>query len=173
MVDFAALRSDTTALLGAPVTAAGVFVIDIGRVAPAAGGTAGALAADAATSMLGIADPITDGLAAGAASGAARHAVYEGAASAAGVTPVMVLAVTDADIVLLDWHGDVRSGTGPTEVFARFARDAATVTSTRSGPTRHIVLTQGEVTARVQCTLGLLSPGKSEIHAVLAELGID
>jgi hypothetical protein len=173
MVDYPALRSDTTALLGSQVTAAGVFVIDIGRLAPTAGGLAGAVAADAATSLLGVDDPIVDGFAAGAAHGAAQHAVYAGAAAASGVTPVMVLAVTDAEIVLLDWHGDVRSGTGPTQVFARFDRDAATVTSTRSGPTRHIVITQDEVTAHVQCTVGLLSAGKAEMHAVLAALGVD
>ena len=173
MVDFAALRTDSSALLGAPVTAAGVFVIDIGRAAPLAGGLAGAVAADAATSLLGVGDPLLDGAASGAAYAAGRHAVYQGAAEAAGVTPVMVLAVTDDDIALLDWHGDIRSGTGPTTVLARFSRASATVTSTTSGPTHHLVLEQDGVTAHVQCTLGLLSPGKAETHAVLAALGVD
>ena len=172
MVDFSALRADSAAVLGAPVSAAGLFVIDIGRVAPTAGAIAGAVAADAATSLLGVADPITDGLAAGAGAAAGRHAVYQGAADAAGVTPVMVLAVTADEIVLLDWHGNVRSGTGPTQVLARFSRSIAAVASTRSGPTHHIVITQDGVTANVECTLGLLSPGKAEMHAVLDALGV-
>ena len=173
MVDFSALRTDSTAVAGAPVTAAGLFVIDIGQAAPIAASIAGAAAADAATSLLGVADPLTDGLAAGAGAAAGRHAVYQGSADAAGVTPVMVLAVTTDEIVLLDWEGNVRSGTGPTQVLARFSRSVATVSSTRSGPTRHIVITQDGVTAHVQCTLGLLSSGKAEMHEVLEALGVD
>jgi hypothetical protein len=85
----------------------------------------------------------------------------------------MVLAVTADEIVLMDWQGNVRSGTGPTTVFARFPRATATVTSTRSGPEWRIVLSQGDVEARIQCNLGLLAPGKTEQHAVLAALGVE
>jgi hypothetical protein len=173
MVDYAALRSDSARLLGSPVSAAGLVVLDVGRLAPAAGGIAGGLAAEAATTVLGAGDPLTDGLAAGAGHAAGQHAVYQGAAHDAGVTPVMVLAVGETTVALLDWTGDVRSGRGPTTVFARFDRDRAAVTSTRSGPTRHLVLDQDGVQARVQCTLGLLSAGKTEMRALLDALGVD
>ena len=173
MVDYAALRADSAHLLDAPVTAAGLVVLDVGRLAPASGGMAGGLAAESAVSVLGVGDPITDGLAAGAGHAAGQHAVYQSAADAAGVTPVMVLAVTEHELALLDWRGDVRSGTGPTLVLARFARDRATVSSTKSGPTRHLVLAQDGVEARVQCTLGLLSAGKAEMHGLLDALGVD
>jgi hypothetical protein len=173
MVDYAALRADTAALVGEPVTAAALFVIDIGWAAPLAGGVAGSVAADAAADALGVGNPLVDGLAAGAGLAAGRHAVYQGSADAAGLTPVMVLATTADEIVLLDWHGDVRSGSGPTTVFARFSRAGAAVTSSRSGTTHHVELVQDGVTAKVQCTLGLLSPGKAETRQVLDELGAD
>jgi hypothetical protein len=171
MVDYAALRTDSAALIGKPVTAAALFVIDIGWAAPLAGGMAGSVAADAATDALGIGNPLVDGLAAGAGLAAGRHAVYQGSADAAGLTPVMVLATTSDEFVLMDWDGNVRSGTGPTTVFARFSRADAAVTSTRSGTTHHVELAQDGVTAKIQCTLGLLSPGKAETHQVLTELG--
>ena len=85
----------------------------------------------------------------------------------------MVLAVTADEVVLMDWTGNVRSGSGPTRVFARFSRSAATITSRKSGPTRHVELVQDGVEAKVQCTLGLLAPGKREMRQVLGLLGAE
>jgi len=172
MVDHTALRADSARLLGAEVLAAGLFVIDIGRLGPTAAGVAGAAGAEAVSSVL-VDSALVDGLASGAGYVAGRHAAYRGAADREGVTPVMVLAVTAGEVALMDWSGNVRSGTGPTKVFARFSRSAASITSRRSGPTRHIELTQDGVQARVQCTLGLLAPGKREMREVLALLGAD
>lgn len=171
MVDYTAVQQSSATLLGVPVTAAGLFVIDIGRIKPTAGGVAGAVAADAGLSAFGFDDPITQGLAAGAGFGAGQHAVYQASADAAGLTPVMVLAITADEYVLMDWNGNLRSGTGPTKVFARFSRAAAKVTASKSGVTHRVVLTQDDVEAKIQCNLGLLAPGKKELRAVLAELG--
>jgi hypothetical protein len=173
MVDYPALRKDSADLLGTEVTAAGLFVIDIGWVKPAAGGLAGALAGDVAATAIGLDGGLAEGLTEGAAHVAGKHAVYQGAADAAGITPVMVLAVTSDEFVLMDWLGNVRSGTGPTTVFARFPRATSSVTSTQSGPTRRIVLTEGDVEARIQCTLGLFAPGKAEMRQVLVALGTE
>jgi len=170
MVDYAALTDTSAKVLGVPVTAAGLFVIDIGRIKPTAGGVAGAVAADAGLSAFGFDDPITQGLAAGAGFGAGQHAVYQASADAAGLTPVMVLAITADEYALLDWNGNLRSGSGPTKVFARFSRTLATATSSKSGVTHRVVLTQDDVEAKIQCNLGLLAPGKKELRAVLAEL---
>jgi len=173
MVDYVALRNDSSALLGTPVVCAALFVIDIGFIKPAAGGMAGAMGGEAAMGLLGVDNTLIDGLAGGAGYVAGQHAVYQGAADAAGVTPVMVLAVTDAEIVLMDWDGNVRWGTGPTKVFARFPRATSTVTSTKSGPTRHVVLTESDVEAKIRCNLGLLASGKKEMRAVLAAIGVE
>ena len=173
MVDYAALTESSARVLGVPVTAAGLFVIDIGRIKPTAGGIAGAVAADAGLSAFGIDDPITQGLAAGAGFGVGQHAVYQASAENAGVTPVMVLAVTADEYVLMDWNGNLRSGSGPTKVFARFSRTLATATSSKSGVTHRVVLIQEDVEAKIQCNLGLLAPGKKELRAVLAELGVN
>ncbi len=173
MVDYPALRSDSAALLSTDVTAAGLFVIDIGWVAPAAGGVTGAVAGDVAATALGLDGGLADGLAQGAGYVAGQHAVYQGAADAAGVTPVMVLAVTPIEFVLMGWQGNIRSGSGPATVFARFPRATSTVTSTKSGPTRHIVLTEGSVEAKIRCNLGLFAPGKKEMREVLSALGVD
>ena len=173
MVDFAALRPDSSSLLGLPVSAASLFVIDIGFLKPLAGGMAGAIGGEVASGMLGVDDSLLGGLASGAGYVAGQHAVYQGAADAAGVTPVMVLAVTETEFVLMDWNGNVRSGSGPTKVFARFPRSTSTVTSTKSGPNRHIVLTESNVEAKIRCNLGLLSPGKTETREVLAALGVE
>jgi len=172
MIDYDALRTDSAALIGSPVTAAGLFVIDIGFIAPTAGGVAGAVAGSTAASVL-IDNPLADGLAAGIGFDVARHAAYQGAADAAGVTPVMVLAVTAHEIVLMDWDGNVRAGSGPTRVFARFSRADATVTSSKTGTTHHVEIGQDGVTAKIQVTLGLLSPGKDATRQVLTELGAD
>ena len=62
MVDYVALRNDSSSLLGTPVTAAGLFVIDIGVVKPMAGGVAGAMAGDAALEALGVDSALASGL---------------------------------------------------------------------------------------------------------------
>ena len=171
MVDNAALRKDSEALLGSPVQAAALFVIDIGRLAPTVGGITGAVVADSVTELI-TDNLLADGLAQGVGYVAGRHAVYASAAGAAGLTPVMILAVTDEFFSLLDWNGNVRSGTGPTMVFARFERANVQVSASKSGPTHHITLTQGDVSIKVQCNLGLLAPGKKEMRDVLAALGV-
>ena len=173
MVDYVALRNDSSSLLGTPVTAAGLFVIDIGVVKPMAGGVAGAVAGDAALGALGVDSALASGLVEGVGFVGAKHAVYQGSADAAGVTPVMVLAVTADEIVLMDWKGNVRSGTGPTTVFARFPRATSTITSTKTGPTRRIVLAESDIEAKIQCNIGWLAPGKKEMRAVLAALGVE
>lgn len=172
MVDFAALRSDSSTLLGQPVQAAALVVLDIGRVAPTAGGVAGAVAGDAASSLVGLDNTLVDGLATGVGFVGGKHAVYQGAADASGLTPVMVLAVTNDEYVLMNWDGNVRWGTGPSTVFARFLKSEATVTDTTSGPTHHLVLRQGDVEIKVQCNAALFSPGKKETRELLSALGV-
>ena len=84
----------------------------------------------------------------------------------------MVLAVTNDEYVLMDWNGNVRWGTGPNTVFARFQKSEATVTDTVSGPTHHLALKQGDVEIKVQCTRGLFASGKKEMRELLAALGV-
>lgn len=170
MVDFPALRAGSAALLGAPVEAAGLFVLDIGRVVPTVAMMGGAAVVDAVTDLV-TEDPLTAGIARGVGGVTGKHAAYAAAASTAGLTPVMVLAVTADEVALLDWSGNVRSGTGPTRVFARFPRATGIVEASASGVTRHITLRDGGSQVRVQCTLGLLSPGKSEMRRILGLLG--
>lgn len=166
MTTAAELRHAASSFLDTPVTAAGVFAADVSVLKRAAGGAAAALAADA----VGIGDtPLADGL---AASAGMRMAQAAGAA-AEGLSAVMLVAVTPAEIVLMDWHGTAASGTGPTTVLALFARARTQISETKFGATRKVTLVGPDRTATISGTLGLLSSGREGKHDVLRALGLE
>ena len=160
------LRAAAAAFLGVDVQAAGIFAAEVSIWKRAAGGAAASTAAD----TLGLGgSPMVDGVAAAAG----MRIAQEAGAAAEGLSAVMLVAVTSDAIVLMDWHGNSASGTGPTKVLATFARAVTLVSFTRMGATHKVTLTSPERAATISGSLGLLSSGKEGKRDVLAALGAE
>lgn len=162
----AELREAAGTFLGKPVAAAGVFAAEVSLLKRAAGGAAASTAAD----TLGLAD---SPLAGGMAAAAGMRMAQEAGAAAEGLSAVMLVAVTDDAVVLMDWHGTSASGTGPTKVLASFARPDTRISSSRMGATRKVTLANSDREATISGSLGLLSSGKQGKHDVLRALGVE
>lgn len=165
MTSAAELREIAATSLGVPVAAAGVFAADVSLLTRAAGGAAAAQAADA----LGLG---TSAAADGVAAAAGMQMAQEAGARAEGLTGVMLVAVTQRDIVLMDWQGNSAAGSGTTRVLASFPREGTRVEESKLGATRKVTLTGPDRTVTISGGMGLLSSGKQGKRDVLEALGL-
>ena len=160
------LREMAASQLHVPVEAAGVFAADVSILARAAGGAAASAAADA----LGVGDaPLADGVAAAAG----MRMAQEAGARAEGLSGVMLVAVTQTHVALLEWKGNSAAGTTTGVVLARFARQSTRIEGSHMGATCKVSLTDAHRTAKISGGVGFLSSGKQGKRAVLAALGLD
>ena len=99
-----------------------------------------------------------------------RHQAYKNEAMKQGLTPVMVCAVTKRKIYLLDWTGNVRSGSGPSKVLLEFDRSSAVVNVRNELTVKDITISDGGCSVRAQINFGLLSPNKPMNRKLVNEL---
>lgn len=179
------LRDAGTAFLDEPVLAAGIFSAGSAIAASIIGSMGGLTVAEIATeqakevgidtaadTVLGEAGgAVVGGLASGAAAVAGMHAAREVAAAKEGLTPALIVMVTETRYVIGDWQGNTASGTGPTRILAEFARDRTTLTYGMLGVNRFVTFDDGTKSVKISGALGLLSSGKEGKRAVLQALG--
>lgn len=179
------LRAAGSTFLGEPVIAAGIFSAGSAIAASIVGSMGGITVAEIATEQakeVGIdtaADTVlgetggavVGGLASGAAAVAGMHAAREVAAAKEGLTPVLIVMVTETRYAIGDWQGNAASGTGPTRILAEFVRDRTTLTYDKLGANRFVTFDDGTKSVRISGALGLLSSGKEGKRAVLQALG--
>lgn len=179
------LRDAGTAFLHEPVVAAGIFSAGSAIAASIIGSMGGVTVAEIATEQakeVGVesvvdtvagetAGAVVDGLVSGASAYAGMHAAREVAAAKEGLTPVLIVMVTETRYVIGDWQGNAASGTGPTRILAEFARDRTTLTYDKLGANRFVTFDDGTKSVKISGALGLLSSGKEGKRAVLQALG--
>lgn len=179
------LRDAGTAFLHEPVAAAGIFSAGSAIAASIIGSMGGVTVAEIATEQakeVGVesvvdtvagetAGAVVDGLVSGASAYAGMHAAREVAAAKEGLTPVLIVMVTETRYVIGDWQGNAASGTGPTRILAEFARDRTTLTYDKLGANRFVTFDDGTKSVKISGALGLLSSGKEGKRAVLQALG--
>lgn len=185
MTSAAQLRSALSAFVDEEVLAAGIFsagsAIAASIVGAAGGATLGDIAAEAAKeeiaesavdSLAGEATgAVVGGMASSVAAVAGMHAAREVAASAEGLTPVLIVGVTPTRYVIGDWQGNAASGTGPSRLLAEFVRDRTSLTFDKLGANRFVTFDDGVTSVRISGALGLLSSGKEGKRQVLEALG--
>jgi hypothetical protein len=185
MTSAADLRAAMAAYLDEDVAAAGIFSAGsaiAASIAGAAGGaTLGEIAGEAVKEEIGesavdavageVAGTVASGMAMGASALAGMHAAREVAASAEGLTPVLIVGVTATRYVIGDWQGNAASGSGPTRILAEFDRDRTSLTFDKLGANRFVTLDDGVKSVRISGALGLLSSGKEGKRQVLEALG--
>ncbi|MFM1964756.1 MAG: hypothetical protein RL134_481 [Actinomycetota bacterium] len=185
MTSAAQLREAGTAFLDEPVLAAGIFSAGsaiAASIAGAAGGaTVGGIAAEVAkeefteSAVESVAGEVAGAVAGGALTGATAyagmHAAREVAAAAEGLTPVLIVMVTERRYVIGDWQGNAASGTGPTRVLAEFDRARTSLSFDTLGVNRFVTFDDGAKSVKVSGALGMLSSGKEGKRAVLEALG--
>jgi len=179
------LREAGTAFLDEPAIAAGIFSAGSAIAASIAGSMGGITVAEiaseqakeigidtAADTVLGeTAGAVVAGVASGAAAVAGMHAAREMAAAAEGLTPVLIVMVTQTRYVIGDWQGNAASGTGPTRILAEFDRGRTSLSFDKVGANRFVTFDDGAKSVRISGALGLLSSGKEGKRAVLQALG--
>ena len=179
------LRAAGSAFLGEPVLAAGIFSAGSAMAASIAGAAGGAAVGELVTeqaqeigveaaveSVAGeVAGSIVEGLATGASAVAGIHAAREVAAAAEGLTPVLIVMVTERRYVIGDWQGNAVSGAGPTRILAEFDRARTSLTFDKVGVNRFVTFDDGTRSVQISGGLGLLSSGKEGKRAVLQALG--
>jgi hypothetical protein len=171
------LRDLCAAFLGAEVEAAGIFSAGSAIGASIMGAVGGATIAEVATHQTEefvtdqIVGEVAGGLISGASAAAGMHVAREAAASAEGLTPVLLVALTSDRIVLMDWHGNSASGTGPTRELVSFPRSTTQLTFGRIGANRKVTFDDGVKTSSITGALGWLSSGKEGKRDVLRGLG--
>lgn len=167
--------------LGVPVRAAGNFSAGSAIAASIAGAVGGSTVGDIVVhqaeealteqAVESIAGDVAGGLVTGAATVAGMHAAREVAASAEGLTPVLLVAVTDDRCVIMDWDGDAGSGDGPHRILYSFLLADATLEFDRIGVNRKVTISDASASVSFTGALGLLSSGKEGKHDVLHLLG--
>lgn len=168
-------------VLGKNVLAAGIFSPKSMIAAGVAGAVGGATAAEIVTHQVtegiveevadSIAGPIAGGAASAAGAYAGIHAAKEVAAAAEGLTPVILVAITDDEFVIMDWHGNSASGTGPTRRLVAFNKEKTTLEFGKIGANRTVTFNDGTKRVAISGALGLLSSGKASKRKVLQILG--
>ena len=118
-----------------------------------------------------VAGNVASGMVMGASALAGMHAAREVAASAEGLTPVLIVGVTATRYVIGDWQGNAASGSGPTRILAEFDRDRTSLTFDKLGANRFVTFDDGVKSVRISGALGLLSSGKEGKRQVLEALG--
>lgn len=169
------------AFLGVPVRHAGIFSAGSAITASIAGAAGGATAGeiivhgveegaidDAVSSTLGDA---AGGIVAGASAVAGARAAREAAAAAEGMTPAILVALTDSSCVIMDWNGDAGSGTGPTRVIHSLVLADTDLEFGKIGVNRKVTMSDGDTIVSFTGALGLLSSGKEGKRDVLRALG--
>jgi hypothetical protein len=149
--------------LQAPVLAAGIFGLQDNYGAITLGGIVGSTAADAAADVVGAAgSPLATGI--GAAAGI--HGAREANAAAQGLTVRMLVAVTEIEIVVMEWHDDA-----PGRTLATFDRATSHVTVTKFGASRRVTLaTPAGQELHLTGSTGFLSSEAAADKTVLALL---
>ena len=171
------LRSLSAAFLGTDVEAAGIFSAGSAIGASIVGAVGGATVAEVAMHQTEefvtdqVVGDIAGGLISGASAVAGIHVAREAAAAAEGLTPVLLVALTADRIVLIDWHGNSASGTGPTRELVSFPRSTTQITFGRIGVNRKVTFDDGVKTSAITGALGWLSSGKEGKRDVLRGLG--
>jgi len=171
------LRSLSAAFLGTDVEAAGIFSAGSAIGASIVGAVGGATVAEVAMHQTEefvtdqVVGDIAGGLISGASAVAGIHVAREAAAAAEGLTPVLLVALTADRIVLMDWHGNSASGTGPTRELVSFPRSTTQITFGRIGVNRKVTFDDGVKTSAITGALGWLSSGKEGKRDVLRGLG--
>jgi len=171
------LRSLSAAFLGTDVEAAGIFSAGSAIGASIVGAVGGATVAEVAMHQTEeivtdqVVGDIAGGLISGASAVAGMHVAREAAAAAEGLTPVLLVALTADRIVLMDWHGNSASGTGPTRELVSFPRSTTQITFGRIGVNRKVTFDDGVKTSAITGALGWLSSGKEGKRDVLRGLG--
>lgn len=171
------LRALSTGFLGVDVEAAGIFSAGSAIAASIAGAVGGTTVAEIA--MHQTEEFVTDqavgevagSVLSGASAVAGMHVAREAAAAAEGLTPVLLVALTPDRIVLMDWHGNSASGTGPTRELVSFPRSTTQLTFGRIGANRKVTFDDGVKTTSITGALGWLSSGKEGKRDVLRGLG--
>lgn len=181
MTSEADLISRSSSLLGVPVHAAGNFSAGSAIAASIAGAVGGATVGEIALHQVqeavteeaidSVAGSVAGGMVAGASAVAGMHVAREAAASAEGLTPVLLVAVTDDRCVIMDWDGDAGSGDGPHRVLFSFVLADSTLSYDRIGVNRKVTITDAERSVSFTGALGLLSSGKEGKRDVLKALG--
>ena len=171
------LRSLSASFLGTDVEAAGIFSAGSAIGASIVGAVGGATVAEVAMHQTEefvtdqVVGDIAGGLISGASAVAGIHVAREAAAAAEGLTPVLLVALTADRIVLMDWHGNSASGTGPTRELVSFPRSTTQITFGRIGVNRKVTFDDGVKTSAITGALGWLSSGKEGKRDVLRGLG--
>ena len=171
------LRSLSAAFLGTDVEAAGIFSAGSAIGASIVGAVGGATVAEVAMHQTEefvtdqVVGDIAGGLISGASAVAGIHVAREAAAAAEGLTPVLLVALTADRIVLMDWHGNSASGTGPTRELVSFPRSTTQITFGRIGVNRKVTFDDVVKTSAITGALGWLSSGKEGKRDVLRGLG--
>lgn len=171
------LRDRSAAFLGVDVAAAGIFSAGSAIAASIVGAVGGATVAEVAMHQTEevltdqIIGEVAGGLISGASAVAGMHVAREAAAAAEGLTPVLLVALTSDRIVLMDWHGNSASGTGPTRELVSFPRSTTQIIFGRIGVNRKVTFDDGVKTTSMTGALGWLSSGKEGKRDVLRDLG--
>ena len=171
------LRALSAGFLGVDVEAAGIFSAGSAIGASIIGAVGGATVAEVAMHQTEefVSDQVVGEVAGGVLSGtsavAGMQVAREAAAAAEGLTPVLLVALTSDRIVLMDWHGNSASGTGPTRELVSFPRSTTQLTFGRIGANRKLTFDDGVKTTSITGALGWLSSGKEGKRDVLRGLG--
>lgn len=181
MTSEAELVDRASSFLKVPVRHAGIFsagsAISASIAGAAGGATVGEIIAhgieegaieEGVSSALGNA---AGGVVAGASAVAGARAAREVAAAAEGMTPAVLVALTDTSCVILDWQGDAGSGTGPTRVLHSLVLADTELEFGRIGVNRKVTMSDGHTIVSFTGALGLLSSGKEGKRDVLRALG--
>lgn len=177
----AELIERATAFLKVPVRHAGIFsagsAIKASIAGAAGGATAGEIIAhgveedaidDVVTSTFGDA---AGGFVAGASAVAGARGAREVAAAAEGMTPAVLVAITDTSCAIMDWQGDAGSGSGPTRVLHSLVLADSELEFGKIGVNRKVTMSDGDTIVSFTGALGLLSSGKEGKRDVLRALG--
>ncbi|MGK3742892.1 MAG: hypothetical protein ACI8RD_014252 [Bacillariaceae sp.] len=113
---------------------------------------------------------VAAGLGVAAAAGT-RHLIYIHEAEKMGVTPIMIVAVTENNIFLLDWVGNHEKGHGPTRILFEFSKhDAKIKTHTHMFVHHTIDVHEYGHHAKVCCSLSATHANKAMNRGVLHHL---
>ena len=171
------LRALSAGFLGVGVEAAGIFSAGSAIGASIIGAIGGATVAEVATHQAEefvtdqVVGEVAGGLISGVSAVGGMRVARETAAAAEGLTPVLLVALTADRIVLMDWHGNSASGTGPTRELVSFPRSTTQLTFGRIGVNRKVTFDDGVKTTSITGALGCLSSGKEGKRDVLRGLG--
>ena len=170
------LRALSAGFLSVDVEAAGIFSAGSAIGASIIGAVGGATVAEVAMHQTEefvtdqVVGEVVGGVLSGASAVAGMHVAREAAAAAEGLTPVLLVALTSDRIVLMDWHGNSASGTGPTRELVSFPRSTTQLTFGRIGANRKVTFDDGVKTTSITGALGWLSSGKEGKRDVLRGL---